>query len=372
MGNKELKIAIIIVCYNGREYLPDCLNSLKKQTLLPNEIVVVDNASTDGSQEFLSKFKSQGLGFKVILNNRNNGFAKANNQGIEAALGRRPTGEALKNNPAYIFLLNQDTVCRKDCLEKLAKAGNSFKNVFAFQPLVLCWPASSAGRPEKHKIQTAGDKIHYLGFGYCGDYKKPITQLPNYPITQLPDITYASGAAMFIKAQALEKVGLMDEDLFLYHEDLDICLRARFLGYQIKLVSQAIVYHKYTQGIPKHRWYWSERNRLITLLKFYKIPTLILILPAWLFMELGVLVYSLITGWFALKIKSYFTILLQIPKTLKKRRKIQKTRKITDRRLAQYLEPKFDFAGLTHPLLKYIVNPVLGFYWQIIRRIIFW
>ncbi len=361
MGNKELKIAIIIVCYNGREYLPDCLNSLKKQTLLPNEIVVVDNASTDGSQEFLSKFKVQGLGFKVILNKRNNGFAKANNQGIEAVL---------KNNPAYIFLLNQDTVCSKDCLEKLAKAGNSFKNVFAFQPLVLCWPASPAGRPEKHRIQTAGDKIHYLGFGYCGDYKK---QFNNLTIKQLnKDITYASGAAMFINAQALEKVGLMDEDLFLYHEDLDICLRARFLGYQIKLVSQAIIYHKYTQGIPKHRWYWSERNRLITLLKFYKIPTLILILPAWLFMELGVLVYSLITGWFVLKIKSYFTILLQIPKTLKKRRKIQKTRKITDRRLAQYLEPKFDFAGFTHPLLKYIVNPVLGFYWQVIKKFIMW
>ena len=158
----------------------------------------------------------------------------------------------------------------------------------------------------------------------------------------------------------------------LYHEDLDLCLRARFLDYDIKLVTEARLYHKYTEGIPKHRWYWSERNRLLTLLKFYKIPTLIVIFPAWLFMELGILAYSLAAGWFLLKIKSYFSILLQIPKTLIKRRKIQKTRKITDKDLVKYLEPKFEFAGFTHPLLKYVVNPVLGLYWQIIKKIIIW
>ena len=352
MKNKEPKIAIIIVSYNGRDYLPDCLNSLKKQTFLPTtEIIVIDNASKDNSVGYIKKNFPQ---ITLITNKENLGFAKANNQGIKVVL---------KNNPDYIFLLNPDTICDKGCLEKLAQAGNSFKNVFALQPLVLCWP-------EKDKIQTAGDKIHYLGFGYCDGYKKPYN---DSIVKQLnKDITYASGAAMFINTKALGEVGLMDENLFLYHEDLDICLRARFLGYQIKLVPQAIVYHKYTEGIPKHRWYWSERNRLITLLKFYKFPTLILILPALIIMEFGIRIYSLFTGWFPIKMKSYFSALGQIPKTLKKRKKIQKTRKIKDRELARYLEPKFNFAGFTHPLLKYIANPILGVYWQIIRRIIFW
>ncbi len=351
---KEPKIAVIIVTHNGRKYVSDCFNSLKKQTLSPQEIVCVDNGSHDGTIEYLENNFPE---FNLIKNKKNQGFARANNQGIEIAL---------QGPPNYIFLLNQDTICQKDCLEKLvARAEEEKENVFAWQPLILCWP-------QKDLIQTAGDKIHYLGFGFCGDYKKPISQLPNYPITQLPDITYASGAAMFINASVLRKVGFLDEDLFLYHEDLDLCLRARFMGYKIKLVPDAIIHHKYTEGIPKHRWYWSERNRLLTLLKFYRLPTLILIFPAWLFMEFGVLGFSLMTGWFHLKIKSYFTCLLQIPKTLIKRKRLQKTRKIKDRQLAEFLEPEFNFAGFENPVIKKIVNPILGTYWRIIRHFIFW
>ncbi len=367
MGSSS-KITIVIVSYNGRKYLPDCFNSLGKQTLLPEEIIVIDNASTDGSQEFLSKFKvrliephaeldgMEGLRFKIIFNDKNTGFAQANNQGIEIAL---------RNKSDYIFLLNQDTVCRPNCLEKLVEwAEREKKNVFAWQPMILCWP-------QKDLIQTAGDKIHYLGFGFCGDYKKPINQL-SIINNQLSDITYASGAAMFINAGLLSEVGLLDRDLFLYHEDLDLCLRARFLGYEIKLAPAAIIYHKYTEGIPKHRWYWSERNRLLTLLKFYKWQTLILVFPAWLFMEGGVLSFSLMTGWFHLKLKSYFTCLWQIPKTLIKRKKLQKIRKIKDRQLAEFLEAEFSFAGFENQIIKKIVNPILGTYWRLARKIIFW
>lgn len=352
--SRNSKIAVVIVAYNGREYLPDCFNSLKKQILLPTEVIVVDNASKDNSVKYIQNNFPE---FKLIINDKNQGFAQANNQGIEMAL---------QNNPDYVFLLNQDTVCEPDCLEKLAaRAENNKENVFAWQPLILCWD-------NKNLIQTAGDKIHYLGFGFCGDYKKQITQLSNYPTTQVPNITYASGAAMFINVSVFKKVGFLDKDLFLYHEDLDLCLRARFLGYEIVLVKEAIVYHKYVGGVPKHRWYWSERNRLLTLLKFYKWPTLVLILPAWLFMEMGVWGFSLITGWFHLKIKSYFSCLLQIPSTLVKRRKLQNMRKIKDRQLAEFLEAEFNFAGFENQIIKKIVNPILGTYWRKVKRVIFW
>jgi len=347
-------VSVVIVSYNGREYFPDLFNSLKLQTLRPSQIIVVDNGSTDGSQEFLSKFKVQGLEFRVIFSNKNTGFAEGNNQGTE---------EALKASPDYIFLLNQDTIVDKNCLKELVGFAekNKSENFFALQPLILCWP-------EKDRIQTSGDRIHFLGFGYSGDYKLQVT---SYKL-QIKEIPYASGAAMFIDARALNEVGLFDKDLFLYHDDLDLCLRARFLGYKIFLAPRAIVYHKYKAGLSPHRWYWSERNRLITLIKFYKLPTLILIFLPWLIMELGVLVYSLLTGWFWLKIKSYFSNFWQLPKTLWKRRKIQGSRKITDRELIEYLEAKFDFAGLEDPLLKYLVNPILGLTWQILKRLIFW
>lgn len=348
------KIAIVIPVYNGRDYLSDCLNSLKKQTLQPDRIVIIDNASNDGSKELLSAFKFPISNFQLIFNNKNVGFAKACNQGIE---------EAIKGGADYVFLLNQDTVCKKDCLEKLLEAVEQEKNIFALQPLILLWE-------KKDLIQTSGDRIHFLGFGHSGDYKKNLKSLIfNF---KSKEITYASGAAMFINIKALKEVGFFDEDLFMYHEDLDLCLRARFLGYKIILAPEAVVYHKYTEGVPKRRWYWSERNRPMTLLKFYKWPTLILIFPCWFLMECGVLFYSLMTGWFDLKIKSYFSALIQLPKILIKRYKIQKTRKISDRQLNQYLETKFDFAGLEHPLLKYLVNPFLGNLWLIFKKIIFW
>lgn len=361
------KIAVIIISYNSQQDLPDCLNSLKKQTLLPDQVVIVDNASKDDSVEYIEQYiqniqkdyqQEDQLKIDLIKNKENCFFAPANNQGIK---------RAIENNSSldYIFLLNPDTFCEPDCLEKLVESAEKQENqkVFAFQPLILC-------HPKTDKIQSAGDKIHFLGFGYCGDYLKPAIK---ENIDQLSkDITYASGAGVLVPCRHLDKVGLLDSDLLLYHEDLDWAIRARLLGLGIKLAAKARMYHKYTDGISNIRWYWSERNRLLTLIKFYKLPTLILIFPAWLIMEAGVWGYSLLTGWITVKIKSIFSAWKQFPKTFKKRKLIQKQRVISDRELSKYLESHFNFAGLTHPLLKYIVNPFLGFYWNIIKKIIFW
>jgi GT2 family glycosyltransferase len=209
-----------------------------------------------------------------------------------------------------------------------------------------------------------------LGFGYSGDYKKKVKPKVIKKIKQEP--AYLSGAALFIKRVALEKTGLLDEDFFLYHEDTDLCWRAKFLGYTLKVFPEAVIYHKYTEAISRNRWFWSERNRPLVLLKFFKAPTLFLILPCFCLMELGIIFYSLLDGWFFTKIKSFLASLTQISKTLKKRREIQKTRRISDRELIKGISAKFDFAGFEHPLIKYIVNPIFGFYWKIVRIFIFW
>jgi len=348
---QNLKIAVIILSYNGQGYLPDLFKSLREQTLQPSEVVILDNNSSDNSVEYIKNNFSEAT---LIASKKNTGFAGGNNIGIK---------QALKNNPDYIFMLNQDTVCDLKCLEILAEKASSFDNIFACQPLIMCWP-------KKNLIQTSGNKMHFLGFGYSGDYKRESSHEVVEKLDRDP--FYLSGAAMFIDVNALNKIGLLDEDFFLYHEDTDICLRAKFLGYKMKLIPEAIIYHKYTEAISKNRWFWSERNRLLSLLKFYKLPTLILLFPLWFFMELGILAYSLMDGWFLTKIKSFFASLSKIPKILKKRHSIQKTRQISDRKFIKQIETRFDFAGFEHPLIKYIVNPVFGFFWKIIRFFIFW
>jgi len=339
--------------YNGREYLSDCFASLAKQTILPNKIIFVENKSTDGSQEDLRKLTDLYSNVKVLSQTTNTGFVGACNAGIQ---------EAINSSADYVFLLNQDTVCEEHCLENLLSATESNTNIFAVQALLLCWP-------RKDLIQTSGDHIHFLGFGYSGDFKQPANKYQNL---KFKNITYASGAAMFLNVDAIKRVGSFDQDLFMYHDDLDLCWRARFLGYQILMVPQAIVYHKYTEGVVKSRWYWSERNRLITLLKFYKWPTLLLIFIPWLIMEIGVWLYSLLTGWFHLKIKSYWSALKLMSVTFNKRKHLQRSRTISDRIMAKYLDGRFNFAGLNNPILKNIINPVFGVYWWIIKNIIFW
>jgi len=348
---QDIKIAVIILSYNGQKYFPELFQSLREQTFQPSEVVIVDNDSKDDSVDYVRKNFPEAT---LIVNKKNTGFAGGNNIGIK---------KALENNPDYIFMLNQDTVCDSKCLEILAKEASSTDNLFACQALIMCWP-------KKNLIQTSGNKMHFLGFGYSGDYKR---RLSNEVVQKLNrDPFYLSGAATFIDVNALNEVGLLDEDFFLYHEDTDICLRAKFLGYKMKLVPEAIIYHKYVEAISKNRWFWSERNRPLTLLKFYKLPTLILIFPFWILMELGILAYSLMDGWFGTKIKSFFASLSKVPKILKKRHKIQKTRQISDREFIKQIDTKFDFAGFEHPLIKYIVNPIFGFCWKIVRIFIFW
>ncbi|MBL7053626.1 glycosyltransferase family 2 protein [Patescibacteria group bacterium] len=356
----DTKITIVIINYNGLKYLPDCFDSLSQQTFLPIKVIVVDNNSIDGSRDYLKKWKTSKFKFEIILNKKNRGFAEANNQAMIEDLNSRDSSD-------YIFMLNQDTVMDKNCLLELSSQASFFsrKKIFAWQPLILCFS-------DKKLIQTSGDKIHFLGFGYSGDFKKPITEFLATKTSEFPSITYASGAGMFINTKALKQVGLLDKDLFMYHEDLDICLRARFLGYDILLNDKAIVYHKYTEEISNLRWYWSERNRQLTLLKFYKTSTLLLLYPLIWAMDTGVLFFSIFDGWGRLKIKSYFSCSLQIFKVLKKRKRIQGSRKINDKEFATLLESKFDFAGFEHPLIKYLVNPIFGFIWNILKKIIIW
>jgi len=157
----------------------------------------------------------------------------------------------------------------------------------------------------------------------------------------------------------------------MYHEDMDLCLRARFLGRKILLAPQAIVYHQYQGKITPFKWAWSERNRQLTLLKFYKFPSLLLIFPCWLMVEIGSLFYSALIGALFLKIKGYFEILSLSPKFLAKRKKIQKTRKIKDKELAVYLDGEFHFRAFISPLF-YLINPILSLSWRVIKKIMFW
>jgi hypothetical protein len=351
------KIAIVILTYNGRNYLPDLFKSLKENYLKDSvDIIVVDNASLDGTKA-LVKFEIQKRELKISLveNKKNFGFAKGNNIGIKKALERQSD---------YIILLNQDTVVEKNWLEEIIRVAEIEEKAGIIQSMIMLWP-------EKDKIQTSGNKIHFLGFGFSGNYRLNYRLIAE-SIQSTTDIAYASGAAMLIKREVLEKIGLLDEDLWAYHEDLDLSWRARLAGYEIKCASKSIVFHKYSFEKTKEKYYLMERNRLIVLLKNYKILTLILILPAFLIMEIGLLFFALTNGWLREKFQSYQSFFKNFFKTLIKRKRIQKQRIVKDKDIIKFFTGQIKFENLRSPLLNYLANPFFNLYWWMIKKLIIW
>lgn len=341
-----LKVAIIILLYNGRQYLEDLLLSLKKQDY-PQEscrIFLVDNASTDDSLEYIKINFPQ---FTIIKNERNEGFPKGNNIGIKYAL---------REKFDYLVLLNQDTVVDKNWLKELVRVAEKDKKIGSAQPLILFWN-------DKNKINSSGNKIHFLGFGYCDNFNQE-----REVAKDISEIGYASGAAVLLRVNVLEEIGLLNENLF-YTEDLDLGWRIRLAGYKIFNAPKSIVYHKFSFNRNKNKYYFLEFGRIFTLLKNYQLFTLLLISPALIFYEIGMVIYSFLKGWGNLKLRSYKNIFLSLPILIKERKQI--IRSVNDKVVCKYISGKIGirYEDFNNFLFR-LVNPLLNLYWKILCLIV--
>lgn len=344
---KEVLVGVVLVSYNSEGYIKDCLSSLKKQTYKNFKTILVDNNSSDNSIKLAKKLCPK---IRIIKNKKNLGFAGGNNIGIKNAFRNKKT--------KYAICLNIDTKLDKDWLRKLVKVAEENENVGSVQSKVLLYNKPS-------KINTAGNEVNFLGVGYCGNYlRESSTQI------KIKQIAYSSGSSVLYSRQALEDVGLFDEDFFMYQEDLDLSWRLALKGYKNLLSPKSIVYHKYCFSKAKYKFYYLEKNRLIVLLKNYSIKTILLISPIGIFFELGMIFYSIFNHFFIEKMKSYFSFILNLPKTIKKRKHIQKTRELPDREIIKNFSSEIRFEEVDNLILNKFVNPILRGYWETIRRII--
>lgn len=345
------KILIIIPNFNGQKYWADLMPVLSQEKYqdFDLEVLVVDNHSTDNSVKYLVKHYPQ---ITIIKNQENLGYVGANNVGYEYAK---------YNHFDYIFLLNQDTVIVKGFLQPLYNFGK--ENKFgSLQPKLKLWS-------DQNKLNTIGNAIHYLGFGY-GVGSETIDQT-NQVISK---INYSSGAGVFLAMPVLAKLGyLFDNTMFMYLEDLDLGWSLNLLGYDNYLIPDSLIYHKYEFSRGMKQLYWFERNRLWIMLKNYKLGTMLLILPAWLIMELGQLVYALVNKRLVQKLRSYSFLFStqQWSVLLAKRQRIQNQRVRSDRQVVGQFKGVILFQPLESGLLK-LGNIFFGLYWVIIKNLIFW
>ena len=158
----------------------------------------------------------------------------------------------------------------------------------------------------------------------------------------------------------------------MYHDDLDISLKAHLLGSKVILAPQSMVWHKYEFTRSVRMLYYMERNRALSFLAFYPIYILILLSPFWLLMSLGMALYSIINGWFGtkLKITGYFFTPRAWRLVSQTRRHYRDLRKQPLKNITDAFVGKIEFQEIANPVLKYLVNPVFNLYWQLIKKII--
>jgi GT2 family glycosyltransferase len=288
---------------------------------------------------------------EIIRNAGNDGFAKGNNEAMKIAM---------EQGYDYLFLVNMDTVVDPSCVSALVSAAESDCQAGALQARLMLWP-------DKDKVNSLGNVTHFLGFGYCLGYGE------KYVSSVAAPIAYPSGAAVLLRSSALREVGLFDEEFWMYNEDQDLGWRLWLAGWRCVLVPEAVVWHKYEFSRSISKYYWMDRNRLIVIFKNYRLPTLLLVLPALLAMELGLLLFAWRGGWLKEKkmVYKYFIHLANWRKILDKRRVVQKTRKIKDSDIFPCFSGKIWYQEISSPALVF-ANAVFSLYWKIIRYIVRW
>lgn len=347
-----MKLAIVVVTYQAERYLDGLFSTLQQHTDFDDvAVVVVDNASSDGTLAELSRIGRSWTNLHVLPQARNTGFAEGNNIGLRWARER---------GAAFALLLNQDIEVTPGWLKPLLSVMDTRADVAAAQPLIVL-------HGEPHLINTAGNQLHFCGFGYCGGYRQVIDSVQ--PDDEPRSVAFASGAALLLRMDALAQAGDFDEKLFLYHEDCDLQIRLRQLGYDCVLVPRSRVLHKYTERFSARKYALLDRNRWLVLLKDWPLARLLVAAPALAGAELAVLVFAARQGWLREKLVSYGEIVRLLPAVVRDRRQVQKNRSpgATD---GASLTGSIHFPGLDHPMVTRVANPVLSAYWWFARKVL--
>jgi GT2 family glycosyltransferase len=265
-------ISIIIVNWNGRHLLTDCLGSLRTQTYRDYEAILVDNGSSDGSVEFV---RTQFPEVHLIVLPENRGFAGGNNVGIAAATGQ------------YIALLNNDTKADPDWLSSLVNATASGSQVGMWASKILSYDAPTV-------IDNTGLLLYWDGLARG----RGRLEVDRGQFDQQQEVLFPSGCAGLYRKSMLDEIGSFDEEFFAYADDVDLGLRGRLAGWDCVYVPGAVVYHKYSSSSSAYspmKAFLVERNRIWVLLKYYPIE-LVLVSPYFTFKRLVLSLYGALTG----------------------------------------------------------------------------
>lgn len=307
-------VTVTVTNWNGRHYLDGCLESIFAQTVQPAEVVLVDNASDDGSVEHVTEHWPA---VRIVSLPTNEGPCPARNAGLEAA------------NTPLVFSVDNDALLAPDCLERLLP--------HLRDDVVIVHPRSVFDS-EPDRVHYDGADMHFVGMMTLHNFYGALEDAVKEP----HDLDAAISVALLMDREKSLAAGGYDPAHFILFEDHDLSYRIRARGGRIVLEPGAIVRHKEgTAGISfrekgsysRRRVFLHSRNRWIVLIKCHGWRALLLGLPGIALYELAYLFFAVRDGGFGAWMRGKIEVLQLLPKLLGQRREIQKSRVVPDREL---------------------------------------
>ncbi|MHB8279867.1 MAG: glycosyltransferase family 2 protein [Candidatus Humimicrobiaceae bacterium] len=297
-GRENPKVLLIIINFNGINFIGECLDSIYSQSYKELKVLVVDNNSKDESVNFIRQNYPQ---CEVLINWQNKGYGDAINKAVRYGLKKY---EGID----YFGILNNDLRLDAQWLENLINYGEKKPEcgILAGKMLIYYWP--------KYINSTSG-LVNYFGIGWDRD----IFELDKECHTESGEVLSVSGGAALIKKGVFDAIGFFDSKYFMYYEDVDFCFRTwKFSNYSIDYVKNALVYHRFSSSsgilsLKKH--FYLKRSRFIFILKNYPISFLKRIIPQISKYEFGFIMKDLLVRYdFANFFREFYIYLIFIAK----------------------------------------------------------
>jgi len=323
---------VVVSFRNGDDLLP-LLEAVRAQSEPDGELIVLDNASGDGTAELVA---GRAPWARLIRSESNLGFAAGANRAAAAGSGE------------LILFLNPDVVPDPGAIALLRAAADRWD---------LC--QGLVTYPGGEPINTAGGEIHFSGIAWAGRCDRPVAEAG-------PEraIGFASGACMLISRRLWEELGGFEESFFMYCEDVDLSLRAQLAGASVGVVPGAVFHHEYSFEKGAGKWRLLERNRWLTILRTYPTRLLLAALPFLLALEIVLVAVALRGGWLDAKLRSQLDVLRMAPEALRQRRSIRRSAGVD---FTAHLHPELDSPYFGAIGRSGIVQSAVRFSWRLIR-----
>jgi GT2 family glycosyltransferase len=315
-----MRASAIVVTYNSRAYLAACLASIERELGPQDELIVVDNGSTDGSADLVAAC----CPLARLIRGANIGYAGGNNQGALSARGE------------FLVFLNPDTTLAPGALAALLAPLE--------QPSDVALTAACVVHMHRPTIvNTCGNTTHYTGLAYCRGAGQPRARY-----AAPADVDAVSGAAFAIRRSVFEELGGFDEQFFMYVEDTDLSWRARLAGYRCRYAADAVVAHDYAPSYTPAKAFYLDRNRHLMLLKNLRRATYLRMLPGLLLAEVVTWGFVLLKGprFWGVKPRVYGWLWAQRRAIRRARRATQSLRRRDDREVVGRMTYHLDFQQL--------------------------